>query len=147
MWTLSSTLTWENGAENRSLECYCCCCCCRWWYFLVGLLVLRPSISSLLQSAAIIIKCDRMCCKTENWHGEIPGVGRPLWRSSGDGSGVKHWSENTAPGCQSTASSQCSCQHTQTVLAKGQEGTLLTSRKSLDTRAQWKAAEKAWSIL
>ena len=29
----------------------CCCCCCQWWYLLLGLLVLRPSISSLLQSA------------------------------------------------------------------------------------------------
>ena len=29
----------------------CCCCCCRWWYVLLGLLVLRPSISGLFQSA------------------------------------------------------------------------------------------------
>ena len=45
-----------------------CCCCCRRWYLLLGLLVLRPSISSLLQSAtafllqsetSVIRKCDR----------------------------------------------------------------------------------------
>ena len=34
--------------------------CCRWWYLLLGLLVLRPSISSLLQSAtSVITKCER----------------------------------------------------------------------------------------
>ena len=34
--------------------------CCRWWYLLLGLLVLRISISSLLQSATayFITKCD-----------------------------------------------------------------------------------------
>ena len=38
---------------------YCRCCCCRWWHLLLGLLVLRPSISSLLQSAtSVITKCD-----------------------------------------------------------------------------------------
>ena len=38
---------------------YCRCCCCRWWRLLLGLLVLRPSISSLLQSAtSVITKCD-----------------------------------------------------------------------------------------
>ena len=34
---------------------YCGCCCCRWWHLLLGLLVLRPSISSLLQSATSVI--------------------------------------------------------------------------------------------
>ena len=29
---------------------YCRSCCCRWWHLLLGLPVLRPSISSLLQS-------------------------------------------------------------------------------------------------
>ena len=60
----------------KNWECYyyyyyyyyycCCCCCCRWWYLLLGLLVLRPSILSLLQSATILLqstigitKCDR----------------------------------------------------------------------------------------
>ena len=40
---------------------FCCrCCCCRWWHWLLGLIVLRPSISSLLQSAtSVITKCDR----------------------------------------------------------------------------------------
>ena len=39
---------------------YCRCCCCRWWHLLLGLLVLQPSISSLLQSAtSVITKCDR----------------------------------------------------------------------------------------
>ena len=34
-------------------------CCCRWWHLLLGFLVLRPSISSLLQSAtSVITKCD-----------------------------------------------------------------------------------------
>ena len=33
--------------------CYYCCCCCRWRYLLLVLLVLRPSISSLLQSAMV----------------------------------------------------------------------------------------------
>ena len=40
---------------------YCCCCCRRWWHLLLlGSLVLRPSISSLLQSATafFITKCD-----------------------------------------------------------------------------------------
>ena len=37
---------------------YCRCCCCRWWHLLLGLLVLRPSISSLLQTAFFITKCD-----------------------------------------------------------------------------------------
>ena len=39
---------------------YCRRCCCRWWHLLLGLLVLRPSISSLLQSATafFITKCD-----------------------------------------------------------------------------------------
>ena len=39
---------------------YCRCCCCRWWHWLLGLLVLRPSVSSLLQSttAFFITKCD-----------------------------------------------------------------------------------------
>ena len=37
----------------------CCCCCCCWWYLLLGLLVLRPSISSLLQSATTVAtRCD-----------------------------------------------------------------------------------------
>ena len=31
--------------------CCCCCCCCLWWNLFLGLLVLRLSISSLLQSA------------------------------------------------------------------------------------------------
>ena len=35
------------------------CCCRRWWHLLLGSLVLRPSISSLLQSAtSVIAKCD-----------------------------------------------------------------------------------------
>ena len=40
---------------------YCCCSCCRLSIkILLGLLVLRPSISSLLQSATnVITKCDR----------------------------------------------------------------------------------------
>ena len=41
---------------------YCCCCCCRWRCSLLGLLVLRKSISSLLQikseTAYFITKCD-----------------------------------------------------------------------------------------
>ena len=71
--TLSSARNWEIGAENRSVEhyyyyyyyfyyyyYYCCCCFCRWWYLLLGLLVLWPSISSLLQSAtSVITKCAR----------------------------------------------------------------------------------------
>ena len=40
-------------------DCCCCCCCCLWWYLLLGLLVLRPSISSLLQSATTVAtRCD-----------------------------------------------------------------------------------------
>ena len=58
-----SAPTWEIGAEKRSVECYYyhyyCCCFRRWWYLLLGLLVLWPSISSLLQSAtSVITKCD-----------------------------------------------------------------------------------------
>ena len=38
---------------------YCRRCCCPWWHLLLGLLVLQPSISSLLQSAtSVITKCD-----------------------------------------------------------------------------------------
>ena len=38
---------------------YCRCCCCRWRHLLLDLLVLRPSISSLLQSTkSVITKCD-----------------------------------------------------------------------------------------
>ena len=46
--------------DVNTYYCYCRCCCCRWWRLLLGLLVLRPSISSLLQSATafFITKCD-----------------------------------------------------------------------------------------
>ena len=48
---------------------YCCrCCCCRWWRLLLGLLVLRPSISSLLQSAtSVITKCDSVFYYKVRW--------------------------------------------------------------------------------
>ena len=65
---------WEIGAENRSVNMvnyyyyyhyhhhhrHYYCCCSWWWHLLLGLLVLRPSISSLLQSATayFITKCD-----------------------------------------------------------------------------------------
>ena len=38
--------------------CCCCCCCCLCWNLLLGLLILRLSISSLLESAIGITKCD-----------------------------------------------------------------------------------------
>ena len=36
--------------------CYCCydCCCCRLEFLLLGLLVLRPSISSLLRQPILL---------------------------------------------------------------------------------------------
>ena len=47
---------------------YCRCCCCRWWHLLLGLLVLRPSISSLLQSAtSVITKCDSFFYYKVRW--------------------------------------------------------------------------------
>ena len=48
---------------------YCrCCCCCRCWHLLLGLLVLRPSISSLLQSAtSVITKCDSFFYYKVRW--------------------------------------------------------------------------------
>ena len=48
---------------------YCCCCCCRrWWHLLLGLLVIRPSISSLLQSAtSVITKCDSFFYYKVRW--------------------------------------------------------------------------------
>ena len=82
-----------------------------------------------------------MCYKTSaRWR---HSVARAVWNGKGRGGGVKHWSENTAPDSKSAASSQCSCQYTQTKMAKS---TVLTSSRSLDTRAQWKAAETEWSI-
>ena len=40
--------------------CCCCCCCFLWWNLFLDLLVLRLSISSLLQSAtSVITKSDR----------------------------------------------------------------------------------------
>jgi len=58
--------------------------CCRWWKLLLGLLVLRPSISSLLKSAksaitkcdglllqswtSIIIKCDTFIIKCDRYN-------------------------------------------------------------------------------
>ena len=73
MWALSYAPTWEIGAENRSVNMvnhyyyyhyhhhhrHYYCCCSWWWHLLLGLLVLRPSISSLLQSATayFITKC------------------------------------------------------------------------------------------
>ena len=71
MWTLSSAPTWEISAESSSVECYYyhyCCCCRRWWYLLLGLFVLWPSISSLLQSAtSVITKCDSLFCCKVRW--------------------------------------------------------------------------------
>ena len=46
---------------------YCRCCCCRWWHLLLGLLVLRPSISSLLQSAIGITKYDNFITKCDSF--------------------------------------------------------------------------------
>ena len=48
--------------KNNKLYHYCCCCCCRWWCLLLGLLALRPSISSLLQNATACFttKCDSL---------------------------------------------------------------------------------------
>ena len=47
---------------------YCRCCCCRWWNLLLGLLVLQPSISSLLQSAtSVITKCDSFFYYKVRW--------------------------------------------------------------------------------
>ena len=48
---------------------YCCCCCCRrWWHLLLGSLVLRPSISSLLQSeTSVITKCDSFFYYKVRW--------------------------------------------------------------------------------
>ena len=48
---------------------FCCrCCCCRWWHWLLGLIVLRPSISSLLRSAtSVITKCDSFFYYKERW--------------------------------------------------------------------------------
>ena len=44
------------------------CCCCRWWRLLLGLLVLRPSISSLLLSAtSVITKCDSFSYYKVRW--------------------------------------------------------------------------------
>ena len=44
------------------------CCCCRWWRLLLGLLVLRPSISSLLQSAtSVTTKCDSFFYYKVRW--------------------------------------------------------------------------------
>ena len=70
MWALSYAPTWEIGAENRSVNMvnyyyyyhyhhhhrHYYCCCSWWWHLLLGLLVLRPSISSLLQSATILLQ-------------------------------------------------------------------------------------------
>ena len=68
MWTLSSTLTWEINAENRSKDdCYSyyyyyhCCFCCYflWWYLLLGLLVLQTSFSSLYKVRwSVTVKCN-----------------------------------------------------------------------------------------
>ena len=48
---------------------FCCrCCCCRWWHWLLGLIVLRPSNSSLLQSAtSVITKCDSFFYYKVRW--------------------------------------------------------------------------------
>ena len=48
--------TWECHYYYYYYCCCCCCWCCRWWYLLLGLLVLRPSILSLLQSATILLQ-------------------------------------------------------------------------------------------
>ena len=47
--------------------CYCCCCC--WGCdLLLGLLVLRPCISSLLQSAtSVLTKCDSLFYYKGRW--------------------------------------------------------------------------------
>ena len=54
--------------EINNYSCYCHYCCCRWWCLLLGLLVLRPSISSLLQSASsVITKCDSLFYYKVRW--------------------------------------------------------------------------------
>jgi len=64
-WTLSSAPIWENVLKTvqwnvNIIYYFDCCCCCQWWCLLLGLLpVLRPSISSLLQSATTVTtRCD-----------------------------------------------------------------------------------------
>ena len=53
------TVQWNVNIIYYFNCCCCCCCCCLWWYLLLGLLVLRPSISSLLQSATTVAtRCD-----------------------------------------------------------------------------------------
>ena len=48
---------------------YCCCsCCCLSMKILLGLLVFRPSISSLLQSAtSVITQCDSLFYYKARW--------------------------------------------------------------------------------
>ena len=54
--------------DENTYYYYCRCCCCRWWHLLLGLLVLRPSISSLLQSAtSVITKCDSFFYYKVRW--------------------------------------------------------------------------------
>ena len=57
-----------TSCKLNTYYCYCRCCCCRWWHLLLGLLVLRPSISSLLQSAtSVITKCDSFFYYKVRW--------------------------------------------------------------------------------
>ena len=82
MWILSSTLTWEINAENRSEDdCYsyyyyyhCCFCCYFWWWYLlfIGLLVLRTSLLSLYKVRwSVTVKCKSFfiakCCVIIKW--------------------------------------------------------------------------------
>ena len=58
---------------------YHCCCCCRGWNLLSGLHLLRPYISSLLQSATAfslqsakcITKCDNFITKCDRTDGPL----------------------------------------------------------------------------
>ena len=53
--------------------CCCCCCCCLWWNLFLGLLVLRLSISSLLQSATeqTLAWKDLLCFVKTLWYWNI----------------------------------------------------------------------------
>ena len=80
-WTFSSTplekLVLKTVQWNVIVMCYYHCCCCRWPYLLLGLLVLRPSISSLLPSAiafllksvtSVVTKCDNFITKCDSYY-------------------------------------------------------------------------------
>ena len=57
-------------AQPRSMIVNYCYCRCSWWwwYLLLGLLVLRPSISSLLQSATSLITIWDRYTKCDNYY-------------------------------------------------------------------------------